>query len=134
MICCTLVRIDGIAESPKENWKDAENRLYQVLYNYFDITEEVVTERSHRVEKRDKSKQRFRTSVAKLLDYKEREHILKNTEHLKDTNIYIYEDFSKETMAISKSLWDKVKKVQQQGKYAVIKYDKIYSSEFRTRI
>ena len=134
MICCTLVSIDGIAESPKENWKDAENKLYQVLYNYFDITEEVVTERSHRVEKRDKSKQRFRTSVAKLLDYKEREHILKNTEHLKDTNIYIYEDFSKETMAIRKSLWDEVKKVQQQGKYAVIKYDKIYSSEFRTRI
>ena len=56
MICCTLVRIDGIAESPKENWKDAENKLYQVLYNYFDITEEVVTERSHRVDKQDKSK------------------------------------------------------------------------------
>ena len=44
---------------------------------------------------------------------------------------YIYEDFSKETMAIRKSLWDEVKKLKQQGKYAVIKHDKIYSSEFR---
>ena len=58
---------------------------------------------------------------------------MKNNQHLKDTNIYIYEDFSKETMAIRKSLWDEVKKVQQRRKYAVIKYDKIYSSEFLTR-
>ena len=58
---------------------------------------------------------------------------MKNTHHLKDTNIEIYEEFMKETMATRKSLWDEVKKLQQQGKYALIKYDKIYSSEFRTR-
>ena len=33
-------------------------------------------------------------------------------------------------MTIRKSLLDQVKKLRPQGKYAVIKYDKIYSSEF----
>ena len=36
------IGIGEIAESSKENWKDTENRLHQILYNYFDITERVV--------------------------------------------------------------------------------------------
>ena len=34
------------------------------------------------------------------------------------------EEFSKETVEIRKKLWDQVKKLQENGKYAVIKYDK----------
>ena len=33
-------------------------------------------------------------------------------------------------MAKRKSLCDKVKKLKQKGKFAVVKYDKIYSNEF----
>ena len=62
-----------------------------------------------------KSKQGPRTIVAKLFKYKGKEYILKNTHHLKDTNVYVYDDFSKETIAISKSLWDNAKKFRQQG-------------------
>ena len=36
-------------------------------------------------------------------------------------------------MVKRKSLWDEAKKLQQQGKYAVIIYDKIYLKEFRIR-
>ena len=50
---------------------------------------------------------------------------MKNTHRLKYANIGIYEDFSKETMVICKSLSGEVKKLRQQGKYSVIKYDKI---------
>ena len=103
------IRSDGIAESPKVNQKDAENKLHQMLYegNYF--------------EKWDKSKEEPSTIVAKLFNYKDKEYILKNTHHLKDTNIYIYEDYSKEILAIGKSLWDEVKKLRQQGKCAIVK-------------
>ena len=102
------IRSDGIAESPKVNRKDAENKLHQMLYegNYF--------------EKWDKSKEEPSTIVAKLFNYKDKEYILKNTHHLKDTNIYIYEDYSKEILAIGKSLWDEVKKLRQQGKCAIV--------------
>ena len=67
-----------------------------------------------------------------LQSLKQKVHF-ENTRYLKDTNIYIYEDFSKETMAMCKGLWDKVKKSRQQSKVTVIKYDKIYLSKFRTR-
>ena len=40
------IRIDRIDESPKENWKDIDNKLYQMLYDYFDIAEGGVIERA----------------------------------------------------------------------------------------
>ena len=107
------IHIDGIVESGKQNWKDTDNKLHQMLYDFLDITEGGVIERAHRAEKRDKSEKRARTIV--------------------DTNVYIHGDFPKETMAIRKLLWEEVKKLRQQGKYAVVKYDKTYFNEFHTR-
>ena len=46
--------INGMAESPKENWNDTDNKLHQMLYHYFSITK-VAFEWLHRVEKRNKS-------------------------------------------------------------------------------
>ena len=43
------------------------------------------------------------------------------------------EDFSKKTVEIRKKLWDQVKKLREDGKYAVIKYDKIVTRDFRPR-
>lgn len=56
-----------MTESAKENWKDTKNKLHQTLYDYFDITEGVVIEKMHRVEKWSKSKQEACTIVAKLM-------------------------------------------------------------------
>ena len=44
------------------------------------------------------------------------------------------EDFSKETVEIRKKLWDQVKKLREDGKYAVIKYDKIVVRDFQPRL
>ena len=49
------IRIEGIVELPKENWKDTENKLRKMLYDYCGITEGVIIERTHRAEKREKS-------------------------------------------------------------------------------
>ena len=59
--------IDGMAESPKENWDDTDNKLDQMLYHYFNITR-VAFEWVHSVEKREKSEQGARAIVAKLLN------------------------------------------------------------------
>ena len=45
----------------------------------------------------------------------------------------VREDFSKEAVEIRKKLWDQVKKLREDGKYAVIKYDKIVTRDFRPR-
>ena len=52
---------------------------------------------------------------------------------LKDTTYSVREDFFKETVEISKNLWDQVKKLRKERKYAVIKYDKIVTGDFRSR-
>ena len=44
------------------------------------------------------------------------------------TFIYI-QDFSKAIVAIRKKNWEKVKALRQQGKYAILVYDKIYSQD-----
>ena len=43
------------------------------------------------------------------------------------------EDFSKETVEICKKLWDQDKKLREDGKSEVVKYDKIVTSDFRPR-
>ena len=72
-----------------------------------------------------------RTIIIKLLNYKDKVEIMKNAKNLKDTGIYINEDYSNETMAIRKELWSKVKQLRLEGKFAVIKYDRIYWREKR---
>ena len=49
------IRIEGTVELPKENWKDTENKLRKMLYDYCGIAERVIIERTHRAEKREKS-------------------------------------------------------------------------------
>ena len=43
------------------------------------------------------------------------------------------EGFSKETVEIRKKLLDQVKMLREDGKYAVIKHDKVVARDFRPR-
>jgi len=60
-------------------------------------------ERAHRMGKKQQEN-RPRTIIFKLLNWKQKELILKNTKKLKDTGIYINEDFSDATIEIRKHL------------------------------
>ena len=131
------IRVDGIEEDVNETWEDTENKLRTFLYDELEITDELYIERAHRVVRRESegrsNNNTPRTIVAKMLDYKDREEIMRRRYKLKDTNFSVKEDFSKETVEIRKKLWEQVKKLRQDGKYAVIKYDKIVSRDFKTR-
>ena len=59
----------------------------------------------------------------KILNYKEQGENIKKGRRLKNTGIYINEDFPKETTEIRKRFWELVKQLRDQGKYAIIKYD-----------
>ena len=72
-----------------------------------------------------------RTIVTKFLDYKEKEEVIRQRYKSKDTTYSVREDFSKETVEIRKKLWYQIKKLREDGKYAVINYDKIVSRDFR---
>ena len=46
--------------------------------------------------------------VAKFLDYKEKEEVMRRCFKLKDSTYSVREDFSEETVEICKNLWDQV--------------------------
>ena len=74
------------------------------------------------------------TAAAKLLHFKDKQDILHEGKSRKIRNFYFKEDFSRETLAIRKELWNEVVSVQEEeGKFAVINYDRIYSRSFRPR-
>ena len=113
------IRFDGIPETENETWEETEAKLRKFLCDELDITEELYIERAHRVAQNQSSKEASNdlvqpsTIIAKLLDYKEREEIMKRAFKLRATGFYIREEYSKETISIHKKLWEEVENVRK---------------------
>ena len=60
--------------------------------------------------------------------FKIKERILAEAKKRKPKGIEIYEDFSKTTVKIQKRNWEKVKELRAQNKYAILVYDKTYTT------
>ena len=123
------LRIAGIAEEPGETWDECERKVQRLLSEELDIND-VVIERAHRVkvyssEKKNSKKIRPKTVVYKLLSFVDKARIIKNSHRLKRTSYYVNEDFSKETLAYRKELWEKVKALRKEGKIAYLNYKSI---------
>ena len=94
--------------------------------------QDVNIERAHRVSSTSNTSPR--TVVAKFSSFKGKQLFLSSAKKLKGQNIYINEDFSKETMDIRKEKWKSVKSLRSQGKYAILVCDKIApKGNFRKR-
>ena len=125
------LRIDGLQEVENETWKQTEKILKSMIQENLEI-EDVNIERAHRVG--NTSNTSPRTVVAKFCSFKGKQLVLSAAKKLKGQNIYINEDFSKETMDIRKEKWKSVKSLRSQGKYAILVYDKIVvKGNFRKR-
>ena len=113
--------------------EECETKVQRLLSEELDIND-VVIERAHRVkayshEKKNSKKLRSRTIVCKLLSFVDKTRILKSSHHLKGTTYYVKEDFSKETLAYRKELWEKVKALRKEGKVAYLNYESIVVKE-----
>ena len=49
-----------------------------------------------------------RTIICRLLRFKDKQIIIQGSKKLKNTGIFIYENFCKDTMDLHKQLWEKV--------------------------
>ena len=67
-------------------------------------------------------------SRIKLSSSKIKERILTEVKKRKPKGIQLYEDFSKATVEIRKKNRQKVNKIRVQNKYAILVYDKIYTT------
>ena len=137
------IRLEGIPGSENEGWDVTEEKLKKVINDELDI-ENVVNERVHRVKRNNGNNEnndqvRKPTTVVKLLHF-----ILKPPKitslhfiTLKSRtirNLYFKEDFTRETLAISKGLWNVVVRFQEEGdNFTEINYDRIYSQSFWPR-
>ena len=57
--------------------------------------------------------------------FKDKNIILKNVNKLKGSDLYINEDFSRETLELRKKLWEEVKQLCSEGKFAYLIYRSI---------
>ena len=95
-----------------------------MIWIYINI-EGINIERAHRVGNKSNEKNAPRTIVAKFSSYKDKQAILSVAKKLKGKDIYINEDYSKETLKIRKENWQTVKRLRSQGTYAYLVYDRI---------
>ena len=115
-------------EEPNETWEECEKRIQDLIKEELEITDVIEFERCHRMsfqKNTTKNQNRPRTIICKLNKFKDKQKILKNAKCLKNTGIYIYEDFCKDTMDLRKELWNKVLEYRSQNKFACLNYRNI---------
>ena len=93
------------------------------------IESDIEIDRCHRIgpckRKTNQNQDRPCTIVYRLNRFKDKQCILNNAKKLKNTGIFIYEDFSKDTMELRKSLWEQVLEYQKENKFAYLNYRSI---------
>lgn len=86
--------ISGVAENGLETWEQTEKQVADLCAEKLEI-KDLVIERAHRIGKRNSEKPRM--IVCKLLSFKDKERIKSNGYKLKDTGIFVNDDYSEQT-------------------------------------
>lgn len=123
------LRFDGIPEDKDEDWKVSEAKIKKLLNEKLGMDEDIEIDRAHRSGKIERNGKN-RVIIARFTNYKTKEVILKNSNKLKDTGFYINEDFAEETQKLRASLVPEMKRMRAEGKFAIIKFDKLIVKEW----
>ena len=118
------IRIDGIEEEQYETWDRCEEKVQKVIKEKFGI-EDVEIDRCHRMKKSEKDRSNNERNsrplkiICRLLRFKDKQRIIRSSKKLKNTGIFIYEDFCKDT------LWEKVLEPRTNNKISYLNYQSI---------
>ena len=94
-----------------ETWEHCEQALQSMFRDKLGIEEELVLDRAHRMRHGDSNS----PIVARFAFFKDRERVLKLKQKLKNTKIFVGEDFSKSVREIRRKLSPFLKKAKQDG-------------------
>ena len=102
-------------------------QIKNIFQEKLDIHNDIIIERAHRTKgtttrNNTALKDQPRTIVIKLANYKDKSMILRNVHKLKGSDIFINEDFSKQTTDLRKELWKKAKQLRSEGKITYLNY------------
>ena len=115
------LRIYSISQSKYETREKCEEKVDEVFREELGL-DNIHTECVHHV-KRDKNDKstKPRTIVCNLLSFKEKKLVMKKCKmFLKNTSIFIDEDFSPKTMEYCKQFWEEVKELRRKGNIAYL--------------
>ena len=115
------IRIEGVIDNFKENNEQTQLKIEKIIKDNLGI-ENIDIEIAHRINRKNNpSNKAPRTIIAKLKKASDRDTIMRSTRKLKDSGIFINEDFCEATMKIRKELFPKVKEARDKGLIAYIK-------------
>ncbi|KAI8518185.1 hypothetical protein Bbelb_042020 [Branchiostoma belcheri] len=120
--------IDGIVDdNNRETWADTEVKVRDMLTKNLKMeAKDIEIERAHRNGAYNKENPRPRQVVVKLLRYKDKQLILSRARsHLKNTPIYINEDFSDAVRKKRAELLPELRAARSRGEYAVLNFDRL---------
>lgn len=119
------LRFEGIVEETDESWERSEELVKTMISKTLGVEDEVIIERAHRSGQRKAGWNR--TIVAKMLNYKDKEKVLSayRGQKLWLKQIYVNEDFSRETMLKRKELFLQVKELKKRGITSKVVYNRI---------
>ena len=112
------LRFDGLSQAQGEDWHGSEAKIKKVIKEKLGI-ENVEIECAHRIGKEERGDPlQKRTIIAKFLNYKHREKVLREYGSCKlwEERLYINKDFSEETMEIRKELLKQAKVLRKFSK------------------
>ena len=116
--------IDCIEETPNETWEDCEIKIKELIKSKLKINEHIEIDCCHRLLKK-KNQNRPRTIICCIVKFKEKQKKLKTAKLLENNGIFIYEGFCKDSMELSKELWQEVLEYRRQNKFAYLNYRSI---------
>lgn len=127
------VIIYGLAEAELERREDLEAKVFDILINKMGSTikpEEVdyITRMG-----KDKNRAKPRGVLIILTTLRRKLDLLALKRNLKNTPFILAEHFSKEIQEKRKPLLEEANKLRKEGKYAVVKFDKLVQGERRTK-
>ena len=102
------IRIDGIVETPNETWEECEMKVQEMFKMKMEIEENIEIDRCHCIIPKKKDPTCPQTIICRLTKFKEKRKILINVKVLKDTGIFVFEDYCKDTKSLRKKLWKQV--------------------------
>ena len=112
--------ISGLNEDMNENNEQCHKKTVKFIREKLNVPE-INIAAAHRIGKY-KSQDKNRDVLVKFRTHDERDMVFRKKVNLKGQNIFIKEDFCKETLDIRKNLLPKLKEARNEGKVAFIKY------------
>lgn len=121
------ILIDGLSDKATETWEDTERKVCDMLNNNLKLESRAIEiEHAHRTGKFRGNSDKPHSVFVKLLRFKDKQLILsKAKSHLKNTHIYINEDFADVVRKKRADLVPALKEARARSDYAFLSYDRL---------